>query len=119
MPKYTDINARTPFISKESNDVKDIKECVRHLILTNFGERFIRPEIGFLSKSLLFSLNTAETIYYFVTNITELFSRYEPRVELDAKNTTIVLYRDTGGVDLQLSLIIKGTEDQFELEVSI
>jgi phage baseplate assembly protein W len=71
----------------ESGDIKPlldldaVKASVRNLILTNFGERPFRPNIGSNVRALLFEPADVFTIYALREAIRTVLLRYEPRVD--------------------------------------
>jgi phage baseplate assembly protein W len=63
-------------------DVEAIKRSVKHLILTDFGERPFQPWIGSNIRALLFENLDAIVIRDLKDAITVLLENFEPRVQL-------------------------------------
>ncbi len=62
-------------------DVDAVKNSVRNLILTNFGERVFQPRVGSNLRALLFDPADRFTIIAIKDGIRNVLSRYEPRVD--------------------------------------
>lgn len=84
---FTDIDfnffahPRTGDITIKEND-EAIKQSVKNLVLTNFGERPFRSKLGSRVKSLLFELSTPLTTWSIETEIRNVINNYEPRVNI-------------------------------------
>lgn len=61
---------------------EDIKNSIRHLILTNVGERFYRPRVGSKIQALLFDPIDSVTESLIQATISDTINNYEPRVNL-------------------------------------
>ena len=73
-------------------DVEAIKRSIRNLVLTNPFERPFHPEIGSGITSVLFDLVSPTTAIVLQSEIRQVITNFEPRVEL-------IDIRVTGDID--------------------
>ena len=64
-------------------DVDAVKRSVRNLVQTNFYERPFHPELGCGIRELLFENYTPIIGIFLKRKISEVITRYEPRVSLN------------------------------------
>ena len=75
------------FYRMNFDGAKQIADNFRNLILTNYGERLGRPEIGANLKSLLYDMVASDSIEAEAARrITEVASRYLPMIEVKEIN---------------------------------
>lgn len=106
--KYSDINmlfAPKPgsgdiFLSR---DAEAVKQSVRNLILTNFGERPFQPWLGGNLRSALFNLNDAFTKAEVYEAIKMTLENYEPRARIKNLN---IRSKDEHTVTVTLEILI-------------
>lgn len=87
---FTDfgINAVTGELKRKRNE-DSVKQSVRNLLLTQFGERLFQPRVGSRLSSMLFELADATTKTLLEESVWEVISNHEPRAELQAVNATV------------------------------
>ena len=61
---------------------ESVKESIKNLILTDKGERLMRPLIGGNIKAMLFENNTPSTIKFIQEQVKSTIQQYEPRATL-------------------------------------
>lgn len=72
-------------------DNEAVKASIKHLVLTNLGERLFQPTVGSTVSGHLFENITPLTVGLVKKAIEDVINRYEPRAELidvkvEAKN---------------------------------
>lgn len=121
MPLWTGYNA--PFLNSGSvlpiqHDEKLIKNDLIQLLLTNYGERVMKPYLGTPIKSLTFETIVDSDISTLKSEIVQSIVEYEPRVTIkdiliqvdnDESTITITLF---GSVNLNPS-------DQFKIDIGV
>ncbi|MET0398123.1 MAG: GPW/gp25 family protein [Longimicrobiaceae bacterium] len=60
----------------------NVRECIRHVLLTEPGERVMLPDFGGGAGNFLFEPNTVSTRRLIQERIQTALRRWEPRVEL-------------------------------------
>lgn len=63
-------------------DEDAVKESIKNLILTDKGERLMRPLIGGNIRAMLFESNTPAVIKMIQEQVRETIEEYEPRAQL-------------------------------------
>lgn len=106
--KYSDINML--FAPKPgsgdiylSRDAEAVKQSVRNLILTNFGERPFQPWLGGNIRSTLFELNDTFAKTELLDSIRMTLENYEPRAEIKNLN---IRSKDEHSVTVTLEILI-------------
>lgn len=64
------------------SDEVAIKQSLKNLVLTNFGERVMQPELGSDLTSQLFELATPSSIRVIREKVMAVIRNFEPRIEL-------------------------------------
>jgi phage baseplate assembly protein W len=60
-----------------------IEACLRALLLTELGERVMRPDLGTRAPELVFAPGSTQNLHDLEDSIREAVTRFEPRVQLD------------------------------------
>ena len=76
-----------------------IKQSIRNLVLTQFGERPFQPNSGSRLKSMLFENFDVFMLEDLKSEIISVISRLEPRVEL-----TDVIVKYEGGTEIEVGV---------------
>lgn len=58
----------------------DIKEAIRIILLTNIGERVMRPDFGSGAQEYVFESDSEEFIASVRNTVTDALTRHEPRI---------------------------------------
>ena len=75
------MHAQTGQLNRKTNE-DAVKQSIRNLLLTDFYERPMQPDIGSNLKSLLFENYTPATQLRAKKYIEDVFNNHEPRAEL-------------------------------------
>jgi len=65
-----------------TNDINEIEQAIRIILLTAPGERVMRPDFGCRIHDLVFEPNNRATAVQAERYITEALGRWEPRIEV-------------------------------------
>lgn len=77
-PPGLDVRGRIELAHQE----QDVEEAIRIILLTQKGERPMRPEFGSELHRLIFAPNDAATAGQARRYVTEALARWEPRIEV-------------------------------------
>ena len=67
----------------------DIKEAIRTILLTNRGERMMRPDFGASLVDFLFEPISSSTMELLRTRVTEALIDWEPRIDIESVTVTV------------------------------
>jgi hypothetical protein len=103
-----------------SAGAENVRECIRVILLTEPGERIMRPGFGGGLKRFLFQPNTAATHRLIEETIRGALGRWEPRIEL----LSVEVVADPDDPDaalatLQYRLVAGGDEELLGLRVAL
>lgn len=95
-------------------DVEAIKRSVRHLILTQFGEKPFQPEIGSRVMSLLFEPISPLSAIIMEDEIRNTIENFEPRVRV----TTVLVSAevDSNRFDIQIIFDVIAINEQVRID---
>lgn len=80
---------------------EDIKEAIGIILLTNIGERVMRPDFGSGAQDYVFESDSEEFISSVRHTVTEALMRFEPRIEdIDVQ----VRMRDHSKVEAEIAI---------------
>lgn len=87
MKIYTDINQsllRNPSTADVAKkyDIDAVKQSIRNILMTNYGEKLFNPTFGSDLTSLLFELMTPATKILAQKQIAQAIQLWEPRVQI-------------------------------------
>jgi phage baseplate assembly protein W len=91
-------------ISRVINE-QSVKQSLRNLILTNYGERLFQPTVGSNVLGSLFEFNDLTTASDLKFYISETIQNNEPRVSLQAVNVTETPDSNYVNIDILFSII--------------
>jgi phage baseplate assembly protein W len=95
-------------------DLNAIRQSVKNLVLTNFGERPFQPEIGCNATALLFENADFFTASVMKTEIERVLHRNEPRIQ----NIVVQIFDDIERNAIKVDVGFQITESSIEQEVS-
>jgi phage baseplate assembly protein W len=101
-PVRTDASGSLALVSGET----EIRESIRLILGTAFGERPMRPEFGCGIHDLVFAPSDARTAY----EVRQSIERWEPRIALHDVDVTFD-DADTGTMLIALTYAVRGTND--------
>jgi len=87
-----------------------VKDSIKNIILTDFGERPFQPNFGGNIRAQLFESHTPLTLKAIKTNIETALAKFEPRAEIigvvvdsDPDSTTVKAYIEFITINSELS----------------
>jgi phage baseplate assembly protein W len=105
-------------VSADLTVIKDedaVKEAIRNLILTDRGERLMKPNLGGNIRSMLFENITPSILKLIENRIEETIKLYEPRAELvDVIASSNI---DDNIVSVKIIFYIKNVQQPITLDV--
>jgi phage baseplate assembly protein W len=106
---YSDIDltfTRNPVTGDVSFSYDDqaVIRSVRNLLLTNFYERPMQPNLGSNMSAYLFEPTTAITAAALESEITDVINNYEPRAQV--KDIKVVALEDQNAFYIELTFFI-------------
>jgi phage baseplate assembly protein W len=120
--KYSDLDltfaARTTGDVFKKTDAAAVKQSVKTILQTNFGERPFQPNFGADLRSRLFeNFTDEENVFLIEDAITDALALYEPRAELVSVNLTDNSARNYLGVRVEFRIV--NTEELVVLDTAI
>jgi len=119
-PRYKDLDlnfdnhpATKDVVRKYDDDA--IKRSVRNLILTNYGEKPFRHDIGSNVRQLLFELVTPLSAIRLKDAIVEVIANHEPRAEV--RKVEVLGNLDKNGYDVSIQYNIKNISQPFTVDL--
>lgn len=101
----------------KKQDASAVKQAVKNLILTNFGEKPFDPQYGGNIQGLLFELADETTAEDIDINIRQAIERYEPRARV--LQVAVTAYPDRNDVFVSIEFQIVNTDEIVVLETTI
>lgn len=122
MARYTDFDlnmTRHPLTGDVSSvdDITAVKRSVKHIILTNYGERPFNPKFGSNIRAQLFEQATAFSALTLRNSIQFALEKYEPRI--DILDITVVDDHERNGYDVSLNFMIRHIHTDVQLSVKL
>jgi len=117
---YSDIR-KDLLVSPVSGDVAlykneaSVKESIKNLILTDRGERLMRPNIGSDIRSMLFDNMTPATIKLIEEKVRSTINTYEPRAEII--NVKALANYDESTVKVTINFYVSNVDKPVTLDV--
>lgn len=101
----------------KKQDAAAVKQAVKNLLLTNYGEKPFEPFYGANLQGLLFDLADDTTADSIEIAIRQAIQRYEPRAKLLA--TKIDLWPEYNSVSIRVDFQVVNTSEVVTLETTI
>jgi len=122
MARYTDFDlnmTRHPLTGDVPtvDDVTAVKRSVKHIVLTNFGERPFKPKFGSNIRAQLFEQATSFSALSIRNNIEFALEKYEPRI--DILDITVIDDHERNGYDVSLNFLIRHIHTDVQLSVKL
>tara|TARA_R100001198_G_C5241733_1_gene219298 strand:+ start:4504 stop:4953 length:450 start_codon:yes stop_codon:yes gene_type:complete len=119
---YSDIDltftARTTGDVFKKNDAAAVKQSVKTILQTNYGERPFQPKFGADLRSKLFDNYTADENEFFVSDaVKTAIRRYEPRAKV--LDVTVSEQPDRNFLGVQVEFQVIDTNEIVVLDTSI
>jgi len=111
---YSDLDltfARNPVTGDISFSFDDqaVIRSVRNLLLTNFYERPMQPDLGSNMSAYLFEPATAITASALESEIRDVINNYEPRAQIN--NIKVIAIEDKNAFYIELSFFISNNTE--------
>lgn len=94
-----------------------VKQAVKNLVMTNFGEKPFNPEFGGHVQSLLFELAHEDTEEEIEEQILSAINRYEPRAV--ALSVIAISDPDRNSVDVTIVFQVVNTQEEVSLSIAL
>lgn len=108
---YSDLNETNPTKKTLLKDVEAIYQSLDTILTTSPNERLF-SDFGADLEADLFELNDSFTEDDIFSKIIEGVEKYEPRVTVDRKHSTVVRDPDANLISIDLQFAIQGIENQ-------
>jgi len=120
--KYSDLSASFSYKPNTGDlyltrDASSVKQAIRNLILTDYGERPFRPYIGSGVRGLLFELADDITNTLLRDAITRTIENYEPRARI--LNIVLDLQEESNYVLIRIEFQIVTSSGTLALEINL
>ena len=111
----------TGYFDMHFNLIDQLKDNFKNLILTNKGERVMRPDLGGNLQAVVFdNLGSDSLTQKIAENIFDTARKYMPFIGLEKLNVDQTTYRDRNSVIVKIFFNIPGlTDEQQEIALSI
>ena len=94
-----------------------VKQAVKNLVMTNFGEKPFDPEFGGHVQSLLFELANEDTEEEIEEQILSAINRHEPRAV--ALSVIAISDPDRNSVDVTIVFQVVNTQEEVSLSIAL
>jgi phage baseplate assembly protein W len=101
----------------KKQDAAAVKQAVKNLLLTNFGEKPFNPFYGGNLQGLLFELADDTTAEDIDINIRQAIAKYEPRAEV--VEVSVTLYPDNYSASIRVTFRVVNTSEIVVLDTAI
>ena len=88
------------------SDIDDIKQSLRIILLTSYGERIMRPEFGSNLQESVFSSMDSVAVNTLTDNIESAVLEFEPRVTLNSVEISTEEIHN-GRLDIKLNFTVR------------
>lgn len=121
---FSDLNLTMPIHPNKNDiipltDIDAVKNAIKNLVLTNFGEKLFKPRVGGNVTSFLFENVDIFTAISIKDEIRDVITKFEPRV--DKKTLTIQVddESDRNAYNVNVGFKIIGAPQDFEVEFEL
>src|SRR5436853_1516689 len=109
-PIRPDVTGSLPFVEGDAN----VEQSLRILLLTQLGERVMRPDFGSAAAQLVFAPGSVQFLSLLETTVREAVRDFEPRVELDAVDAEADP-QEENRVTVSIAYRVRATNSRFNL----
>lgn len=109
-PIFPDVTGSLPFVAGNAN----VEQSLRILLLTQLGERVMRPEFGTAAPRLVFAPGSLQFLSLLETTVREAVRDFEPRIDLDAVDAEADPDEENR-VTVAISYRVRATNSRFNL----
>ena len=101
----------------KKNDAAAVKQAVKNLLLTNFGEKPFNPRFGGNLNAFLFRLDTEFDELEIEDSVAQAIANFEPRAIL--RNVKATLLSDQNSVNVKVIFQVVNIPETQELSINI
>ena len=101
----------------KKNDAAAVKQAVKNLLLTNFGEKPFNPRFGGNLNAFLFRLDTEFDELEIEDSVAQAIANFEPRAIL--RNVKATLQSDQNSVNVKVIYQVVNIPETQELSINI
>ena len=101
----------------KKNDASAVKQAVKNLLLTNFGEKPFNPRFGGNLNAFLFRLDTEFDELEIEDSVAQAIANFEPRAIL--RNVKATLLSDQNSVNVKVIFQVVNIPETQELSINI
>ena len=101
----------------KKNDAAAVKQAVKNLLLTNFGEKPFNPRFGGNLNAFLFRLDTEFDELEIEDSVAQAIANFEPRAIL--RNVKATLLSDQNSVNVKVIFQVVNVPETQELSINI
>mgnify|MGYP005992286863 FL=1 len=101
----------------KKNDAAAVKQAVKNLLLTNFGEKPFSPRFGGNLNAFLFNLDTEFDELEIEDAVAQAIANFEPRAIL--RNVKATLLSDQNSVNVKIIFQVVNVQETQELNINI
>lgn len=109
---YSDLNGFSPTIKPVLTDIESIYQSLFNILNTQKGERIFEPEFGIALEDYVFELADDITALAILQEIVTAVNKFEGRVKVNLRQTTLVPFPDESKFVLTLYFDIIGMDGQ-------
>jgi phage baseplate assembly protein W len=97
-----------------SAGAEHIEHALRHILMTAFGERVMRPDFGCEAPDLVFAPGSVQHLRLLESSVRNAIRDFEPRVELEFV-TAELDPEEQNHVDVRIGYLIRGANSRANL----
>jgi phage baseplate assembly protein W len=101
----------------KKNDAGAVKQAVKNLLLTNFGEKPFSPRFGGNLNAFLFNLDTEFDELEIEDNVAQAIANFEPRAILRRVRATLL--PDQNSVNVKVVFQVVNVQETQELSINL
>lgn len=101
----------------KKNDAAAVKQAVKNLLLTNFGEKPFSPRFGGNLNAFLFNLDTEFDELEIEDNVAQAIANFEPRAILRRVRATLL--PDQNSVNVKVVFQVVNVQETQELSINL
>lgn len=121
---FSDLNLTMPIHPNKKDiipltDINAVKQAIKNLVLTNFGEKLFKPNVGGNVTSYLFENVDIFTAISIKDEIRDVITKFEPRVDSDTLVIEVDDNSDRNAYYVNIGFKIIANPQDFEVEFEL
>lgn len=113
MAVYSDLNIKVPDSRPLIEDIASVAQSIGFILMTEYGERYFRPEIYTDLEDHIFDLIDDITAFEILTEIDRKLTIHEPRIELNFGSSRVTPFPNEMKYEVELVLRVKRLGDYY------